>query len=328
MNYNELFNEISITGSGGGHLSSEITKEVLDKWNEPHRYYHGLNHLSEILQLIKDEHWTPENGYDENMLNAAVFHDVCLDPTRNDNEEQSLSFYKNRIYKTDDVVWKMIMDTKTGVPTCVNSERFIRFDRYNLKYGDFKTVLSKTMLLFKEEQFMELNNWKMKTIKFLSNFIYSNNPTIKNVISFLEMWEPKIGIYAGSFSPLHRGHYNILQKAEQIFDKVIIAKGINPDKEKSIIKLPKVLKYHQIEYFEGLLTTFMNSFGYDMTLIRGLRNSTDLQYEMTQFQYLQDMKPDIKIVNIFSDKVFEHISSSAIRNLEKFDKEIVKKYLV
>jgi phosphopantetheine adenylyltransferase len=49
---------------------------------------------------------------------------------------------------------------------------------------------------------------------------------------------------------------------------------------------------------------------------------------MTQFQYLQDMKPDIKIINIFCDKQYEHISSSAIRNLEKLDSETVKKYLL
>lgn len=41
---------------------------------------------------------------------------------------------------------------------------------------------------------------------------------------------------------------------------------------------------------------------------------------MCQFQYLQELKPDIKIVNIFCDKQFEHISSSAIRNLMKFNR--------
>ena len=58
----------------------------------------------------------------------------------------------------------------------------------------------------------------------------------------------------------------------------------------------------------------------DVTLIRGLRNSTDLQYELTQYRFLQELKPDIKVVSIFCDKEYEHISSSAIRNLSKYGK--------
>jgi phosphopantetheine adenylyltransferase len=69
-----------------------------------------------------------------------------------------------------------------------------------------------------------------------------------------------------------------------------------------------------------MLTDFIDSLGYDVTLVRGLRNSIDLQYELTQFQYMQEFKPDIKIVSIFCDKEFEHISSSSIRMLEKYGK--------
>ena len=54
--------------------------------------------------------------------------------------------------------------------------------------------------------------------------------------------------------------------------------------------------------------------------MRGLRNSTDFQYEQNQYRYIQELKPDIKIINIFCDKEFEHISSSGIRTLEKYNK--------
>ncbi|MGZ3884824.1 MAG: pantetheine-phosphate adenylyltransferase, partial [Bacteroidia bacterium] len=59
---------------------------------------------------------------------------------------------------------------------------------------------------------------------------------------------------------------------------------------------------------------------YEVTVIRGLRNSTDFQYEQNQYRYIQELKPDIRIVNIFCDKEFEHISSSGIRTLEQFNK--------
>ena len=76
-----------------------------------------------------------------------------------------------------------------------------------------------------------------------------------------------------------------------------------------------------IHFYDGLLTDFINSLKYDnITLIRGLRNSTDLQYELTQYRYLQELKPDIQVISIFCDKEFEHISSSAIRMLMQYGK--------
>lgn len=306
---------------------------IFKLWSEPHRFYHGLNHLSEILDLMKKNgYWTPNDGYDKIMLYTAIFHDIIYDPTRDDNEEKSVEEFEKYVKLVNlhekalsgeeiRIIKDNIMDTKTGNSnfTINYSEQFIKLDRYNLLYGDFKTILSKTMLLFKEQQFMDFKDWKIKTISFLSQFI-DTNPNIKNVISYLEMWTPKIGIYAGSFNKFHKGHYNILQKSERIFDKIIIARGTNPEKKNELHPLPEILKYHQVINYNGLLTDLMNNLEYDVILIRGLRNSTDLQYEMTQFQYLQDLKPDIKIINIFCDKQFEHISSSAIRSLETFGK--------
>lgn len=138
----------------------------------------------------------------------------------------------------------------------------------------------------------------------------------------------RVGLYAGSFNPFHKGHYNILLKAELIFDEVIIGVGQNPEKETNEFKLPNELKFRGIKpiHYTGLLTDLvclleeegLNGEPMDVTVIRGLRNSTDLQYELTQYRFLQDLKPDIKVVSIFCDKEYEHISSSAIRMLQKY----------
>jgi pantetheine-phosphate adenylyltransferase len=128
-------------------------------------------------------------------------------------------------------------------------------------------------------------------------------------------------VYPGSFNPFHKGHYNILQKAERIFDKVIIARGVNPGKDKTTYELPEVLRYRQIETYEGLLTEFINDLGYDVTTIRGLRNGSDLQYELNQYRYLQELGgKNISVTAIFCDMEFEHISSTGIRQLEKYGK--------
>jgi len=143
---------------------------------------------------------------------------------------------------------------------------------------------------------------------------------------FLQGFKPKIAVFAGSFNPFHKGHYNVLQKAERIFDKVIIAFGQNPVKDERTWEIPKSIQNRQIEHYNSLLTDLLIAVGDDPVLIRGLRNSTDFQYEQNQYRYMQELMPNINIVNIYCDKEFEHISSSGIRTLEKFNKH--QKYLL
>src|ERR1039457_943213 len=133
----------------------------------------------------------------------------------------------------------------------------------------------------------------------------------------------KVAIYPGSFNPFHRGHYNILLKAEAIFDQVIIARGVNPEKAKASCGLPKILDDRTVMNYDGLLTDFIKTLPHDVkdiVVIRGLRNATDLQYEITQYRFLQEFMPEIKLISIFCDKEFEHISSSAIRYLSNYQK--------
>ena len=80
-----------------------------------------------------------------------------------------------------------------------------------------------------------------------------------------------------------------------------------------------------------LITTYLDkikNYGADVSLIRGLRNGNDLNYELVQSQFIQDLRPNTQIVYFTCDKQFEHISSSAIRNLAKFDIELSKKYKI
>jgi pantetheine-phosphate adenylyltransferase len=140
------------------------------------------------------------------------------------------------------------------------------------------------------------------------------------LIDYVTTRVPNIAVFAGSFNPFHKGHYNVLQKAEKLFDKVIIAFGKNLSKHERTWNLPTTIVNRQHAEYNGLLTDYLDSLAYDVTVVRGLRNSTDFQYEQNQYRYLQELKPDIKIVNIFCNKEFEHISSSGIRTLEQYNK--------
>jgi pantetheine-phosphate adenylyltransferase len=176
-------------------------------------------------------------------------------------------------------------------------------------------------LQYQHHDFLEYKKARLAHLKKINA-----DKKLNALIDYVNQFEPRIAVFAGSFSPFHKGHYNVLQKAERIFDKVIVAFGKNPSKEKQNWNIPKTIKNRQLCEYNGLLTDFIKSLKYDVTVVRGLRNSTDFQYEQNQYRYIQELKPDIKIVNIFCDKEFEHISSSGIRTLEQFNKH--KQYLL
>lgn len=146
---------------------------------------------------------------------------------------------------------------------------------------------------------------------------------------------PKLGLYCGSFKPFHRGHLDIVEQARKIFDKVIVARGINPEKDiiEEYLFPIQTLKNLYIDYmeFNGLLSDEINvleRLGNDVILVRGLRSGADLEYEQNFAAFLKGMKPDVKIIALYSNPEYKHISSSALRGIRKFSEAEYNKYIV
>lgn len=150
----------------------------------------------------------------------------------------------------------------------------------------------------------------------------------------------RIGLYCGSFDPFHMGHQNIVDKSLRMFDEVIIGVGINPDKVDSNTmyhrqeKLQELLPCVTVIAYQGLTIDLIKRIEEDyvnqvsVTLIRGLRDGFDLDYELKSLRFNQDLMPDINVVMIICDREYSHLSSSAIRSLEKISKGLGDKYLV
>lgn len=143
-----------------------------------------------------------------------------------------------------------------------------------------------------------------------------------------------IGIFCGSFDPFHIGHKNILDKSLDIFGigNVIVAIGINLEKDikTNIVsdlntKLGGIVESYTCftpEYIEQ-----KEKEGFNVVLIRGIRDEKDFIYETKVLKYMKDFKPDLKYIFIQCDEKYNHISSSDIRNMEKFRKGSAEKYI-
>lgn len=145
----------------------------------------------------------------------------------------------------------------------------------------------------------------------------------------------QVAIYPGSFNPFTIGHLDIAKQAKRIFDYTIVAKGMNGEKTAiDTMELPKdtLLSFGiQTMVFGGLLSELIikaESEGFDVILVRGLRSGADLEYEQNFAAFLKGMKPDVKIVAFYSNPEFRHISSSALRGIQKFSQAEYDKYVV
>jgi pantetheine-phosphate adenylyltransferase len=324
-------------------LNETIMGKIQHKYTEPHRYYHTLDHVIDIVDLIGQQSFDADTR--DLMLTAAIFHDVFYDPKSSTNEEDSVVFMLDvmRDQESNDFlskVVKLIEATKysnLSNKMTVNEQLFCKFDLNGFEQS-FQSVLEDEKKIRKEYEFVEWAVYQQSRPAVLKPFLESELLSVKakqNIqfeIDFLLSHTPRIAVYPGSFDPFHVGHLNIMQKAEAIFDKVIIAVGNNPEKAlKSRAyhqSICETLRYKQVDFYAGLLTDYIKGKPYPLTIIRGLRNFTDMQSETVQYRWLQELMPDIQLVSIFCDREFEHISSSGIKILQEYGNEEYQKFIV
>lgn len=313
--------------------------EILEKsWTQPHRFFHTPEHLNAILDRIGFLYETDQisNVDFESLVLAAYFHDVVYWPWATDNEEASVVVFRNLLNSTYlkrkvvKVAEEIILSTKKGSELKNELQEIFHEE----DYGIFRQTLDKLIeyedQIAKEYQYLTWKEYQKHRIEFLTKQVeISKDHDIYYLINYVKTKKPRIGIYAGSFRPFHVGHYNILKQAEMMFDKVIVAFGQNPEKEKQEIIVPETLKSRQIVKYEGFVSSMIKYHAEyaDVTLIRGLRNGYDLHYEQNQIKFIKDQYPELKVVFLFDDE-FAHVSSTALKGLEKVEVGSSKRYLI
>ena len=133
----------------------------------------------------------------------------------------------------------------------------------------------------------------------------------------------RIAVYPGSFDPPTMGHLNIIDRAAEVFDRVIVAVAINVSKrglfsreervgllEGLVADRPNV----SVDSFQGLLVDYMDKNGYT-TVLRGIRTVSDFESELQMAQANRLLKENVDTVFMMTDAHYSHLSSSIIREI-------------
>ncbi|MFN0202489.1 MAG: pantetheine-phosphate adenylyltransferase [Bacteroidia bacterium] len=137
---------------------------------------------------------------------------------------------------------------------------------------------------------------------------------------------PKIAIFAGSFDPITLGHTEIALRGLKVFDKIVVALGINSQKkylfslEQRLEMLQKTFENEpniEIISYEELTVSLAKKMGANY-ILRGLRSAADLEYEQPIALINSHLAPEIETVCLLSNPHTGHISSTIVRELIKY----------
>ena len=135
----------------------------------------------------------------------------------------------------------------------------------------------------------------------------------------------KVAIYPGSFDPITNGHIDVLNRALQVFDKVIVLVAVNPDKssrfsyEERVNMIKEAVESYdnvEVDFTTGLTVEYAKKHNVKH-LIRGLRAVTDFEYEFQLAVANEFADKDIDMIFFMSHGETNFITSSMIMELNK-----------
>lgn len=139
------------------------------------------------------------------------------------------------------------------------------------------------------------------------------------------MQTKRIAVFPGSFDPITTGHVDLVRRALTIFDEIIIAIGVNSQKQ-TLFPVEERKRWIQkvfegdsrirVDVFEGLTVHYCKKVDAHF-LLRGLRNASDFDYEKTISQLNHIVGENVETLFLISKPEFSHISSTIVREIIK-----------
>ncbi len=140
-------------------------------------------------------------------------------------------------------------------------------------------------------------------------------------------------VYPGTFDPMTLGHEDVVRRASQLFDKLVVVVAVGHHKKQTLFTLDErmamvrelVSPYPnvEVESFGGLMRDFVVSRG-AKAMVRGLRAVTDFDYEFQLAGMNRSLMPDVETVFLTPGDKYQFISSTFVREIASLGGEIDK----
>jgi pantetheine-phosphate adenylyltransferase len=141
----------------------------------------------------------------------------------------------------------------------------------------------------------------------------------------------RIALFPGSFDPFTKGHEDIVLRGLTLFDSIIIAIGYNSGKSQRYFDIDLMVEKIRgtfraypnisVQTYSELTAEFARKNGARF-LLRGLRNTTDFEYENSIAQVNRHLNTDLESVFLITSPPFASISSSIIREVHRYQGDI------
>ncbi|MHB1688680.1 MAG: pantetheine-phosphate adenylyltransferase [Ignavibacteriaceae bacterium] len=137
-------------------------------------------------------------------------------------------------------------------------------------------------------------------------------------------------LYPGTFDPVTKGHIDIILRAKELFDAVVVTVAINPGKlplftvKERVQMLKESLKGYDnisVDSFDGLVVDHAHEVG-AIGIIRGLRAVSDFEYEFQMALMNKKLAGDINTVFLMPHEKYTYLNSSIIRNLASLHSDV------
>ncbi len=136
--------------------------------------------------------------------------------------------------------------------------------------------------------------------------------------------QERVAVYGGSFDPPTEGHMYMIREAAKLFDKVVVAIGINPDKKTTFTLEERLAMLKECtagcphveidQFCMKYLVKYAEDVGAQYVL-RGLRNETDFGYEQVMRNKNQDISPNVATIFLMPPRELCETSSSMVKGL-------------
>ena len=147
-----------------------------------------------------------------------------------------------------------------------------------------------------------------------------------------------MGVYAGSFDPLTIGHLWMIEQGVALFERLVVAVGINPEKRTAFPLEDRLTMLREsLRHLRNLsVTSFSNSYLIDYAheigathILRGIRSESDYEYERTMRNINGDLDSRICTVFLMPPRGISEVSSSMVKGLvgPKGWRRVVRKYV-